>query len=64
MADRESKSLGDMLDRVLEREGAVRKRVGPSGPYYPTPRDALRDPSVIEAVKQADKLAERLNLKG
>lgn len=62
MADTEQ-SLGALLDKHFKKFGPVRKRVGASGPYYAKPADALRDPNVIEAIKQADALAERLNLR-
>lgn len=62
MADSERKSLGNMLDEAIRRDGPARKRVGASGPYYAKPGDALRDPVVVEAVKRADDLAVRLKL--
>ncbi len=63
MGDEAGKQLGDLLDEAFNERGPARKRVGASGPYFAKPADALRDPGIMQAVKEADKLAGRLKLK-
>ena len=64
MAEPRSKRLGELLEERAKNAKRPKERVGPAGAYYSDPDDMLKDPDTIEAVKQADALADRLKLDG
>ena len=64
VAELQSKRLGELLEERARDAKPPKERVGPAGAYFPDPDDILKVPETIEAVKQADALADRLKLDG